>query len=150
MVACKLIHCPKTAEEVQTFFEQWGALLAEHLEIETKRTGVIHDVDVMMLLAGWEAKGIIMIMAFEKDVPVGFLVAHKFRPVFMARTTVLNIERWQAKTEEVTQAMFDYIKIIADNTEIDQLHAVDFVGRKIPDSTEIIEEDSYRFLRIKL
>lgn len=149
MVSCKLIHCPKNAEDVKRFFEEWTPLLAEHLEAETKRTGIVHDVDVMMLLAGWEAKGIVVIMAYENDKPVGFLIAHKFRPVFMPHVVVLNVERWQG-SDAATRSMFEYIKLIADNTEVDQLHAVDFDGRKVPDNVEVLDGDSYRFLRLKL
>lgn len=150
MSSCKLVWCPKTGEEAGEFFTtQLGPMLEKHWVEETERTGIPHGLDVPSFLAAWEQKGILVIMAYESEVPVGFLIAYKFRPLFFLQT-VLNVERWRAETPAVEKDMFDYLMTVVPVMGVDQVHAVEHEGQKVPDSIKTDTADSYSMTRLEM
>lgn len=147
-MSCKLVWCPKTGEAAGEFFAtQLGPLLERHWDKETTRTGIPHGLDVPSFLAAWEQKGILVIMAYNAETPVGFLIAYKFRPLFFLRT-ILNVERWYADTPEVEKDMFDYLVTVVPVMGVDQVHVVEHTGQGIPTGVEIIHGESYRMTRL--
>ena len=150
MASCKLVWCPKTGEAAGEFFStQLGPLLEKHWDIETARTGIPHGLDVPSFLAAWEQKGILLIMAYEADTPVGFLIAYKFRPLFFLNT-VLNVERWYAGAPDVEAAMFEYLATVIPVMGVDQVHAVEHDGQRVPDCIKVVTADSYSMTRLEM
>lgn len=150
MAACKLVWCPKTPEETERFFtKDFGPLLQKHWDIETGRTGEPHGLDVPSFMAAWEQKGIVLIMAYEGEQAVGFMVAYQYRPLFFLRT-VMNIERWYAETPEVERVMFEYLWTVLPVMNIDHVHAVEHEGQHVPDSIARNNADTYSMTRLKV
>lgn len=149
-MSCKLVWCPKTGEEAGEFFNtQLGPLLERHWDEETKRTGVPHGLDVPSFLAAWEQKGVLVIMAYKDETPVGFMIAYKFRPLFFMRT-VLNVERWHATTTEAEKEMFDYLATVVPVMGVDQVHVVEHEGQKLPVGMKVITKDNYCMTRLEI
>jgi hypothetical protein len=148
MASCKLVWCPKTGEGAGEFFTSHiGPLLQKHWDAETERTGISHGLDVPSFLAAWEQKGILVIMAYEGETPVGFLIAYKFRPLFFLQT-VLNVERWYAESPDIERQLFDYLLTVLPVMGIDQVHAVEHVGQTVPAHVKTDSADSYNMTRL--
>lgn len=148
MASCRLVWCPKDGEAAGAFFaNEFGPLLQKYWERETERTGTPHGLDVPSFMAAWEQKGIILIMAYEGDTPVGFLLAYQYRPLFIMQT-VLNVERWYAATEGVDAALFDFLLTVLPVMNIDHVHVVEHEGQAIPAHVSTDSTDSYQMTRL--
>lgn len=150
MAACKLMWCPKDAEELAKFLtDDFGPLLKKHWDKELARTGFNHSLDVPAFMAAWEQRGIALIMAYDGDTATGFMPLYIFRPLFMAGT-VINVERWYADTLEAEQAMFDYLTTIVPVIGADQVHVAQHSGQKIPANIAIDDSDNYQMCRLRV
>ncbi|EET3989887.1 hypothetical protein ABL236_003809 [Escherichia coli] len=148
MASCKIMQYPKTADEMERFFTKViGPLLVRHWAEEDQRTGQPHGLDVPAFLAAWEQRGVMVIMAFEGDTPVGFMFVYVFRPLFLAGT-VMQVERWHAEHDGVDKEMFDYLSAIAPAMGINHIHAIACDARPVPEGIKTDAADSYQMVKL--
>lgn len=148
MASCKIMQFPRTEADVHKFFtEELGPLLVRHWDEETARTGQPHGLDVPAFMAAWEQRGIMVIMAFDGDTPVGFMLVYVFRPLFL-NSTVMQVERWYAAQDGVDKDMFDYLTAIVPAMGVSQIHAIACDSRLVPKGVSTDAADSYQMVRL--
>lgn len=77
-------------------------------------------MNVGAFVTHWMERGLVMVLAYENDDPVGILTGLRFTPMSFA-TRVLQIDTCYGKTSEIEKALYNYIKDLGPVLEYDEL-----------------------------
>lgn len=155
MAGFKLVWQPETEEEVRIFFEkEFGPLLEKHLIQEMERTSIPHSMNIQAFMDGWRQKAVVLIMAYEGEKAVGFLVGYIFAPIFTMTQTCLNVERWfinddtAMEKQRIEKDMLDYLKQCSQILGINHVSIALYEGRELPVDIKTVDKDSCRIVRL--
>lgn len=149
-IGCKIFWAPKDeAASTEFWTNHLGPLLEKHLAAEEARTGRVADLDVLAFMTLWEQRGMCVVMAYDGDTPVGFLIAFVFRPLFF-HCVNMHVERWYGETPEVEKALFAFLTTSANLLGVEELHAAEQNGVPLPEGLDVDDADTYRMVRIKV
>lgn len=118
----KFIKRPEDVEKAgKLLTEQIMPLLAEYWEKRGKsffHAEQVFRVDTFVNL--WMVNGLVLIMAYDSEIPVGVFIGLKMTPMMFNRQ-VMQVETCYGKTPEAEQGLYDFLDSIMGILGIDEL-----------------------------
>lgn len=118
----KFIERPKDVEQAgKVLTDQIMPLLAEYWEKRGKpfyNADILFRVDTFVNL--WVVNGLVLVMAYDNDQPVGVFIGLKMTPMMFNRA-VLQVETCYGRTEEAEQGLYGFLESIMGILGIDEL-----------------------------
>ena len=121
-IQCKFIERPRTFEHGSDILEKaLFPLINEYWEKEGRN---IYKCDLAFNITAfinlWVTNGLVLLLAYEGDKPVGFLIGIKFTPMLYQRT-VMQIETVYGQTDDARNALVAYLDQIQPVLSLDEL-----------------------------
>lgn len=120
---------PKTTEQAVSFMQnQLMPLIDEYWD---KRGKDIYEkplrFNVMSFVQMWMLGGCVLVMAYDGDKPVGFLLGIRFTPILF-KAAVVQTEVWYGVTDEVERGLFEYLSTITKFMDVEEIWVMSDVG----------------------
>jgi hypothetical protein len=76
----------------------------------------------------WMDQRVILVMAYEDDKPAGFILAAQIQPLFYPQRQ-LHVDQWYDRSQEIEEAMFQYLLDHIKFLQVDALLVPDYGGK---------------------
>lgn len=104
-------------------------------------------MNVGAFVAHWMERGLVMVIAYDGDEPVGILTGLRFTPMNFA-TRILQIDTCYGKTADVEKGLYNYIKELGPVLEYDEFWvSTDTCRPEHVSMKEIARYEMVRFVR---
>lgn len=104
------------------------------------------DMDVFTLIRGCVYAGLRIVIATEKDLPVGFMLVNRYRAISHA-CNMCFLEKWYGRTDEIEKGFFDYIGQRKADWGVTQFIVPEIPGSALGDLPGRREDMNYRWYR---
>lgn len=118
---------PEQPEDLQKFIiDDFGPLLDKYWKTYGEELyGKPINFEMSTFIHGWLSQAAFLLIAYENEKAVGFVIGMKFRPIFY-QAHILQLERWYADRDDVVTGMFEYINNILDILGTDEVYVTEF------------------------
>lgn len=122
-ITYQIVSCPKEVDKAVAlmrdeidplFFDFWEAKGKPFYKED-------YSLGIFAFTQMWNLKTIKLVVAYQDNKPVGFLLGISFSPILFASRNIIQIEACYGDTSEIEKGLFDYFMTLTPILEIDEV-----------------------------
>lgn len=129
MIKCEYIDKPKDTDTAIAFLQE--TLMPMIFTYWQERGQNVYDknfdFNILAFINMWMVGSIELIVAYEDDKPVGFLLGVRFTAMLF-RENVVQLEAWYGEREEIERELFAYLERIAKFQDVGEIWLTNDTG----------------------